>query len=148
MSDDAKLRTAASLSAAWDGEPIKRVTVLPGRRLAMHLMAQPDVAAEMLNDRLLADQSILSRFLATAPDAASGARLWREPSPESEVTAVWRPPARHPRTAIAAGRWCTKAVAIALVLPIQRPMNGSLPCLFVQFLPVNYRRIAGVRLDA
>jgi Protein of unknown function (DUF3987) len=47
MSDDAKLRTAAGLSAAWDGEPIKRVrggdgvTVLPGRRLAMHLMARP-----------------------------------------------------------------------------------------------------------
>jgi Protein of unknown function (DUF3987) len=91
MSDDAKLRTAAGLSAAWDGEPIKRVrggdgvTVLPGRRLAMHLMAQPDVAAEMLNDRLLADQGILSRFLATAPDAASGARLWREPLPESDI---------------------------------------------------------------
>lgn len=91
MSDDAKLRTAAGLSAAWDGEPIKRVRggdgviVLPGRRLAMHLIAQPDVASEMLNDRLLADQGILSRFLVTAPDAASGTRLWREPSPESDT---------------------------------------------------------------
>jgi hypothetical protein len=42
MKDDAKLRTAAGLSAAWDGEPIKRVrvqdgtTVLPGRRVAIH----------------------------------------------------------------------------------------------------------------
>jgi Protein of unknown function (DUF3987) len=41
MSDDAKLRTAAGLSAAWDGEPIKRVrggdgvTVLPGRRVGL-----------------------------------------------------------------------------------------------------------------
>ncbi len=25
MSDEAKLRTAAGLSAAWDGEPIRRV---------------------------------------------------------------------------------------------------------------------------
>ena len=37
MSDDAKLRTAAGLSAAWDGEPFKRVRadgaiMLPGRR--------------------------------------------------------------------------------------------------------------------
>jgi hypothetical protein len=91
MSDEAKLRTAAGLSAAWDGEPIKRVrsgdgiTVLPGRRLAMHLMAQPDVAGVMLNDRLLADQGILSRMLTTAPDAASGTRIWREPSPESDA---------------------------------------------------------------
>ena len=51
MTDDAKLRTAAGLSSLWDGEPIKRaraldgITVIPGRRVAMHLMAQPDVAA-------------------------------------------------------------------------------------------------------
>jgi hypothetical protein len=91
MSDDAKLRTAAGLSAVWDGEAIKRVradgtVVLPGRRLAMHLMAQPDVASAMLNDPLLADQGMLSRVLTTAPDAASGTRIWREPSPQSDAT--------------------------------------------------------------
>jgi hypothetical protein len=90
MSDDAKLRTAAGSSAAWDGEPFKRVrsgevSILPGRRLAMHLMAQPDVASIMLNDPLLADQGILSRILATAPESASGHRPWHEPSGESEV---------------------------------------------------------------
>jgi Protein of unknown function (DUF3987) len=74
------------LSTVWDGEPIKRVraadgiTVLPGRRLALHLMAQPDVAAVMLNDPLLHGQGLLSRMLATAPDASSGRRMWREPS--------------------------------------------------------------------
>jgi Protein of unknown function (DUF3987) len=91
MSDDAKLRTVAGLSAAWDGEPIRRVrggdgiVVLPGRRLAIHLMAQPDVASALLNDHLLADQGILSRFLVTAPDAASGKRMWHEPSAESDA---------------------------------------------------------------
>jgi Protein of unknown function (DUF3987) len=91
MSDEAKLRTAAGLSSTWDGEAIKRVraadgvTVLPGRRLAMHLMAQPDVAGIVLNDRVLADQGLLSRVLITAPDAASGTRLWREPTPDSEA---------------------------------------------------------------
>ncbi len=91
MSDEAKLRTAAGLSAAWDGEPIKRVRggdgvlVLPGRRLAMHLMAQPEVASGWLNDPLLRDQGMLSRILATAPDAASGTRLWQEPTPESDA---------------------------------------------------------------
>ena len=91
MSDEAKLRTAAGLSAPWDGEPIKRVRggdgvlVLPGRRLAMHLMAQPEVASGWLNDPLLRDQGMFSRILATAPDAASGTRLWQEPTPESDA---------------------------------------------------------------
>jgi Protein of unknown function (DUF3987) len=91
MTEEAKLRTAAGLSAAWDGEPIKRVrggdgvVVLPGRRLAIHLMAQPDVASALLDDRLLANQGILSRFLASAPDAASGRRMWHEPSDDSDA---------------------------------------------------------------
>jgi hypothetical protein len=91
MADDAKLRTAAGLSALWDGEPIKRVrasdglTVLPGRRVTMHLMAQPDVAAIWFGDRLLVEQGLMSRILLTAPDLASGARMWREPTPESDL---------------------------------------------------------------
>ena len=89
MSDDAKLRTAAGLSKLWDDGETRRVrvgdgaTMLPGRRLTVHLMVQPDVAGIMLNDRLLADQGLLSRFLITAPDSAAGLRLWHEPKPES-----------------------------------------------------------------
>jgi len=91
MSDEAKLRTAAGLSAAWDGQPIKRVRggdgamVLPGRRVAMHLMAQPDVASIWLNDPLLANQGLLSRLLVTAPDSTSGTRMWREAAPQSDT---------------------------------------------------------------
>jgi hypothetical protein len=90
MRDDAKLGTASGLSALWDGEPAKRVraldgsTVLPGRRVAMHLMAQPDVAAIWLGDRFLVEQGLMSRVLLTAPESASGTRLWREPAPESD----------------------------------------------------------------
>jgi hypothetical protein len=74
---------------AWDGGPIKRVrskevTILPGRRLSMHLMAQPDVASMMLNDPLLMGQGILARFLLTAPESTSGHRPWHEPSDKSE----------------------------------------------------------------
>jgi uncharacterized protein DUF3987 len=89
MSEDARLRTAAGLSAAWDGEPIRRVrategvTILPGRRAAMHLMAQPDVAANWMSDPLLIDQGIMSRVLVTAPEPASGTRMWHDPSPAS-----------------------------------------------------------------
>jgi hypothetical protein len=90
MAEDAKLRTAAGMSALWDGDPIKRVratdgtVVLPGRRVALHLMAQPDVAAIWMSDPLLIEQGLMSRVLITAPDAASGTRLWREPSRESD----------------------------------------------------------------
>jgi Protein of unknown function (DUF3987) len=79
MTDDAKLRTAGGLSALWDGEPIKRVRandgvmVLPGRRVAMHLMVQPDVAAIWFSDRLLAEQGLMSRVLVTAPMSCEAA---------------------------------------------------------------------------
>jgi Protein of unknown function (DUF3987) len=90
MSSEAKVRTAAGMSALWDGEPIKRVRavdgtrIMPGRRLSMHLMAQPDIAAIALGDPLLADQGLLSRFLVAAPASLAGTRLWHEPAPESE----------------------------------------------------------------
>jgi hypothetical protein len=89
MSDENKLRTAAGLSSMWDGEPVRRVragegsSVLPGRRVTMHLMAQPEVAATLLSDRLLLDQGLLSRALVSAPATAAGSRLWRDPVPES-----------------------------------------------------------------
>ncbi|MFZ2068311.1 MAG: DUF3987 domain-containing protein, partial [Xanthobacteraceae bacterium] len=89
MADDAKLRTASGLSKVWDGKPLDRVraldgsTVLPGRRVAMHLMVQPDVATIWFGDRLLVEQGLLSRVLLTAPDPASGTRLWNEASPDS-----------------------------------------------------------------
>lgn len=89
MRDDAKLRTAASLSDAWQGKPIVRVRsgdgtiILPGRRISSHLMAQPDVAAMLLADGLLANQGLLSRCLTTAPESNSGSRMWREPKRES-----------------------------------------------------------------
>ncbi len=91
MSDDNKLRTATGLSSAWDGEPIRRVragdgaSILPGRRLSVHLMVQPDVASILLNDRLLTNQGLLSRMLITAPNSAAGMRIWHEPSPASET---------------------------------------------------------------
>jgi hypothetical protein len=91
MRDESKLLMAAGLSAAWDGEPIKRVRagdgvlILPGRRVAMHLMAQPEVARIWLNDRLLLDQGLLSRTLPTAPDSTSGTRIWRQQAPASDA---------------------------------------------------------------
>jgi hypothetical protein len=40
---------------------------LPGKRLALHLMVQPDAAAAFLSEPMLRDQGLLSRVLIAAP---------------------------------------------------------------------------------
>jgi hypothetical protein len=91
MTPDAKLRTASTLSKLWDGSPIDRVrsgdgaAILPGRRLAMHLMVQPNVAALFLADGLLAEQGLLSRVLGSSPESTIGARCWHEASADSDL---------------------------------------------------------------
>jgi hypothetical protein len=90
MSDEAKLRTAAGLSKLWDGGVVRRVRagdgaiVLPGRRLSLHLMAQPEVAEIMFGDPLLLTQGLLSRILVSAPDSAAGTRRSRDEQPETD----------------------------------------------------------------
>src|SRR4051794_24552993 len=80
LSIDNRLRTITGLSSLWDGSPIKRVRVtdgvslLPGRRLAVHLMMQPDVASVLLSDPVLQDQGFLSRFLVASPVGIAGTR--------------------------------------------------------------------------
>lgn len=97
MSKDQKLKTAAGISSVWDGDPIKRVragdgsTVLAGRRLSLHLMAQPDVADQMLADELLVSQGLLSRLLVAAPESTAGTRLYGDPTEEARADlAVYR----------------------------------------------------------
>lgn len=83
---DHRLKTAAALSTLWDGSGIRRlragdgVTDLPGRRLALHLMVQPDAAADFLSEPILRDQGLLSRLLVAAPETLAGTRAWREPA--------------------------------------------------------------------
>ena len=91
MSTDQRLKTAAGLSSLWDGDTIKRiragdgVTILKGRRLSLHMMVQPDVAAVFLNDPLLRDQGLLSRILVAAPCSMAGTRTYQETAAGDEV---------------------------------------------------------------
>lgn len=88
MAQENRLRTAAGFSVLWDGKPITRVraldgvSILRGRRLAMHLMVQPDAAATFLSDPVLRDQGLLSRILVAAPDSIAGTRLYRQATAE------------------------------------------------------------------
>jgi uncharacterized protein DUF3987 len=81
---DHRLKTAATLSTLWDGSGIRRlragdgITDLAGRRLALHLMVQPDVASAFLSEPILRDQGLLSRLLVAAPESLAGTRTWRE----------------------------------------------------------------------
>lgn len=82
MSEDSELRTIAMLSKAWDGSPLDRVRakdaqhdMLFGRRLSLHLMAQPAVADRLLGNPLYRQQGFLARLLLAAPESLAGTRL-------------------------------------------------------------------------
>jgi len=83
---DHRLKTAAALSTLWDGAGIRRLRAgdgiidLPGRRLALHLMVQPDAAAAFLSEPILRDQGLLSRLLIAAPESLAGTRTWKDPA--------------------------------------------------------------------
>jgi hypothetical protein len=89
MKEENKIRTAAALSEVWDGNAIKRVrsvdgtTILNGRRICLHLMAQPRIASTFLSDAVLKDQGLLSRMLVASPVSTAGTRLKHNVKDES-----------------------------------------------------------------
>lgn len=91
MNDENRLKTAGAFCNLWDGKPVKRIragdgtVILPGRRVSVHLMAQPSVANVMLSNRMFEDQGLLSRFLFSAPDSTIGTRFSKTPSPASAL---------------------------------------------------------------
>lgn len=96
MSDDAALRTAAGLSLFWDGAPVDRVRAgdgaskLYGRRVALHLMAQPRAAFQWLRNPVLKDQGLFSRCLVAYPQSTAGTRFFRtERADESPAAAAY-----------------------------------------------------------
>jgi uncharacterized protein DUF3987/Toprim domain-containing protein len=84
MTPENMLKTVAHLSSFWDGQETSRVrggdglSTLFGRRVSLHLMMQPAVAALVLENALLKDQGFLSRCLVSWPSSTVGIRLYRE----------------------------------------------------------------------
>lgn len=91
MNSDNKLKTIAGLSQLWNGDTVNRIrsgdgaTSYPGRRLAMHLMAQPVAARPLMADPQASGQGFLARFLITEPPSAIGTRLRRGHDVASEM---------------------------------------------------------------
>lgn len=83
MNPENQIKTAAGFSDLWDGKPVNRVrsgdatVMLYGRRLSMHLMAQPKVAMHLLGSTDLLDQGLLSRCLVAWPQSLAGTRTYR-----------------------------------------------------------------------
>ncbi|NCE89163.1 YfjI family protein [Pseudomonas sp. L13] len=84
MSRDKRLKAVTTLSSLWDGSPIDRARSMPGessraydRRVSLHLMLQPYLAMQLLNDPLLQGQGILGRCLMTWPTSLAGQRSYQ-----------------------------------------------------------------------
>jgi Protein of unknown function (DUF3987) len=81
MNSDNRLKTLAALNDLWQGNPIRRTRAgdgaytLFGRRLAVHLMVQPDAARALMADGLATGTGFLPRFLLAAPASTIGTRL-------------------------------------------------------------------------
>lgn len=86
---EGKLLAGAGLSMIWDGKPYQRMRagdgtiLLFGRRLAVHLLVQPDAALEFLTDPTFKAQGFHSRVLLAMPPNLVGTRFYREPDPSA-----------------------------------------------------------------
>ena len=96
MSEDMALRTAAGLSLFWDGSPVDRVRAgdgaskLFGRRVALHLMAQPRATFAWLSNPVPRDQGLFSRCLVAYPQSTAGTRMFRsEKADETPAAAAY-----------------------------------------------------------
>lgn len=82
MTKETVTRTAGALSKLWDSGMLDRVRggdgagKLYGRRLALHLMAQPVIAEQALGDAILSGQGFLARCLLAWPEPTAGTRLY------------------------------------------------------------------------
>jgi hypothetical protein len=80
MNRDNQLKTVAGLSGLWDRGEADRVRAgdgvakIFGKRLALHLLAQPTVAERVLADELLTGQGFLARCLLAWPESTAGRR--------------------------------------------------------------------------
>jgi len=80
MNEDNRMKTIAGLSKLWDGRPPRRTRAtsesfaLRGKRLSVHLMAQPIAATGFLTDPLSKEQGFLARFLVSWPASRIGHR--------------------------------------------------------------------------
>ena len=129
MSKDQRTKTLGAFNDLWQGNPIQRTragdgsTVLFGRRLAAHLMAQPAVVRDFMADSMTTETGFLPRFLITEPPSTIGTRLH----------------ARTRTNPAALGAFSTRLTAI---LETAMPMDEQTRALSPRVLPLSDQAIA------
>jgi hypothetical protein len=112
MSQDHRVKTAASLSKLWDVGEFDRIRAgdggskYYGKRLALHLMLQPVIAETVLSDEVLTGQGFLARCLLSWPTSTIGKRAYVETdlTADPDMRRYWNcirgflsmPPTMHP----------------------------------------------------
>jgi hypothetical protein len=92
MNADNRQKTPASLNSLWQGNRIKRTrggdghVTLYGRRLAVHLMAQPVAAQGFMADPLAEGTGFSARFLLSEPPTTIG--TWRHAKARHDPAAL------------------------------------------------------------
>ena len=81
LSKDSALRTMAMWCKLWDGSNLTRVragdgvSAIYGRRMSMHIQAQPEVMDKLLSDPMANGQGFLARCLVAYPESTIGSRI-------------------------------------------------------------------------
>jgi hypothetical protein len=84
LREERRVAGLAWLLKAWGGETLDALTrgdglsVLLGRRVAMHAMVQPVLLRSLLADPLARGQGLLARCLIAEPETIAGTRLFRD----------------------------------------------------------------------
>jgi hypothetical protein len=92
MNKDNRMKSISIYSSFWDGNPANQVRrtsktkTLYGKRLAMHILVQPEIAQNLFCDGLSQNQGFLPRMLITYPESKIGTRLYRKARLESHDT--------------------------------------------------------------
>jgi len=94
MSKETTTRTAGTLCKLWDSGTLDRVRAtdgamkLWGRRLAMHMLAQPVIAERALSDDVLAGQGFLARCLLSWPEPTAGTRAYKSENLQEDAAVI------------------------------------------------------------
>lgn len=95
MSKDNRTKTLAGLNLLWDGAPLDRMRAMDGsskifgRRLALHLMAQPVVMHDFLADPIASGLGFLPRCLICEPQSTIGKRLSQNTRTDDQTAATF-----------------------------------------------------------
>ena len=87
MRDERRMSGLSFYLKAWGAESLDSLrggdglTVLLGRRVALHVLVQPVILAQLLADPMAQGQGLLARCLIAQPDTLAGSRLFRDCNP-------------------------------------------------------------------